>query len=151
MAIRLEDTILIPNDGRKVLAEVNATFNALLPQVHIDQPQNRPDQLVDIDGTFLLRILSEHGTDARDHVACVMSRGHNLIQCVPRLAQIGFSPESQRKAALALVTMAVRGWLTSWVMVADSSPAFAILFSWVSSGMVSRVAFSARRWVLTFV
>ena len=49
------------------------------------------------------------------------------------LTRSGFSLDSQRSAAFALVTIPVSGCLTSWVIVADSSPAVATLFIWLNS------------------
>ena len=60
------------------------------------------------------------------------------------LLMSGFSPDSQRRPALARVTMPVSGWLTSCAMEAESSPAVAMRLECVSSAMVWRATTSAR-------
>jgi len=72
-----------------MFVEIGSRFNAVRAKIDVAQPENRPDQGVDIDGNARLCILPEHCTDGRDDFACAVTRRYNLTQQVPRLVNVG--------------------------------------------------------------
>ena len=71
---------LIAFYGRKLIVELHLKFYAVFLQIDPYDRQNRQDEVVDVDSAALVRLLSEHRTNARDDIASAMTGFHNLCQ-----------------------------------------------------------------------
>ena len=75
--------------GRKLIVEVRLNFYAVFLQIVPQDCQHRPDKAVDVDGTSLVRIFSEHRTNIGDDIRSAMTGFPDMGQRGLRSINIG--------------------------------------------------------------
>ena len=90
-------------------------------------------RFVDVEPVLLRRSFLGEGANAADDFAGSMAVGDDERRRLPGFLQVGSWAASQRKQALALLTIAASGWLISWAIEAVISPRVATRVTWASS------------------